>query len=168
MGLKRSPMPRGSGFKPRTVPLKANALQRIERKEAAASTKAGRGMKTRQRTVTPDEKAMWTRLAALGCIACMKDGHYNPHVSIHHCDGRTKPDCHKKVLALCAPHHQQDDTDPAQRISVHGNKARFEAHYGTQAELMAESQYLLNKSGTAASVEQAAIPEQNSHEEIYV
>jgi hypothetical protein len=73
----------------------------------------------------------------------MKDGHYNPHVSIHHVEGRTKPGCHLLVLPLCASHHQQDDTDPAGRIAVHPNKAHFEARYGSQEELMLQCAQLL-------------------------
>lgn len=104
-----------------------------------SSTKPARKtLKAKQRAVTSDEKAMWDRLATeIGCVACMKDGHFNTHVSIHHVDGRTKPDCHKLVLPLCAPHHQHDDTDPAGRIGVHPYKTRFEKLYGTQEELMA-------------------------------
>jgi hypothetical protein len=89
------------------------------------------------RTPTKAEMSFHSQLAGLGCIACRIDGHINPWVSIHHIDGRTKPDAHKKVLPLCGPHHQQDDTDPLKRIAVHPNKARFEAKYGTQEELLA-------------------------------
>lgn len=152
--LKRSPMKPGAGFKPRTTTLKSNAFVRAEKKEAAASSKAARGMKTKQRAVSPTEKLMWDRLAQLGCIACMKDGHYNPHVSIHHVDGRTKPGCHEKVLPLCGPHHQDDGSGT---IAVHPWKARFEAKYGTQEELVAMCQQLL-KGRAAPSVEQGAAP----------
>lgn len=101
-------------------------------------------LKTRQRAVKPEEKVLWDRLAnEIGCIACVKDGRRNTHVSIHHVDGRTKPGCHLLVLPLCAPHHQQDDTDPAGRISVHGNKARFEKLYGNQLELVEECMTIL-------------------------
>lgn len=87
-------------------------------------------------TPTKDEKQLWSQMAALGCIACLQDGIKNTYVSIHHIDGRTKPGAHKKVLPLCAPHHQQDDTDLMQRVAVHPNKARFETQYGTQIELL--------------------------------
>lgn len=91
----------------------------------------------RGRTPTKAERELWGALACrIGCIACHLDGQPNFHVSIHHTDGRTKPDAHKKVLPLCAAHHQHDDTDPAGRIGVHPYKARFEAKYGTQAELI--------------------------------
>lgn len=149
MTLKRSPMKPGAGFKPRTAPMKSKAFARAERKEAAASSKAARGMKSKRRAVSAAEKLMWDRLAQLGCIACMKDGRYNPHVSIHHVDGRTKPGCHQLVLALCAGHHQDGTGADQSLIAVHPYKARFEARYGSQAELMAMSQQLLKSNETA-------------------
>lgn len=90
------------------------------------------------RTPTKAERELWHRMAGIGCIACRLDGRVNPWVSIHHIDGRTKPDAHKKVLPLCAQHHQQDDTDPLGRIAVHPNKARFEDLYGRQEDLLDE------------------------------
>jgi hypothetical protein len=98
-------------------------------------------LKAKERAVSPAEKILWSRMAEeVGCIACLIDGHPNTYVSIHHIDGRTKPDCHNEVLPLCAPHHQQDDSDKMCRIAVHPNKARFEARYGSQYELLAQVQ----------------------------
>jgi hypothetical protein len=132
MSLQRKkPMTR-SGFKPAVF----GAVR-------ATGKPRAKSLKSKQRAVTDQEKALWDRLAGLGCIACMLDGQFNPHVSIHHVDGRTKPDCHKKVLPLCAPHHQQDDTDPAGRVAVHPNKARFEKEYGTEYELLEYTKELL-------------------------
>lgn len=88
------------------------------------------------RTPTKSEKHLHNQIAALGCIACRKDGIFTEMVSIHHIDGRTKPDAHKKVLPLCAGHHQ-DGTGAAGLIAVHPWKARFETKYGTQSELLA-------------------------------
>lgn len=51
--LKRSPMKPGKGFAPRTAGLKSNAFARTERKEAAASSKAARGMKAKRPKSTP-------------------------------------------------------------------------------------------------------------------
>jgi hypothetical protein len=97
-------------------------------------------------TPTKAEKELWSRMAGLGCVACLQDGIRNSLVSIHHIDGRTKPGAHKKVLPLCAPHHQQDDTDPMHRIAVHPNKAKFERQYGTQIELLHQVMLLLGRS----------------------
>lgn len=82
-------------------------------------------------------------IGSLGCLACAKDGHVNPWISLHHIDGRTKPGAHKLVIGLCAGHHQDGTgTDPAM-IAVHPYKARFEARYGTQLELLAEAKQQL-------------------------
>lgn len=95
-------------------------------------------LKTKQRAVTPAEKAYWSRLAVeVGCVACMRDGNFNPHVSIHHCDGRTKPGCHMNVLPLCVGHHQDGTGEDKSMVAVHPYKARFESRYGTQDELQA-------------------------------
>jgi hypothetical protein len=107
----------------------------------------GKPLKTRQRAVTPAEKVIWSKLAALGCIACMKDGIYNPHVSIHHVDGRTKPGCHLLVLPLCGPHHQDDGSGA---VAVHPWKARFERLYGDQYALVEECMQLIGKANESS------------------
>ena len=89
---------------------------------------------------TKAEKAYWSKLADLGCIACRKAGIINTHVSIHHCDGRTKPGAHRKVLPLCYEHHQSGN---AYAPSIHPWKRKFEAAFGTQEELMAECEKLV-------------------------
>lgn len=97
-------------------------------------------LRAKQRAVTAEEKVFWTRLAnEVGCIACLLEGRRNTYVSIHHADGRTKPGCHKLVLPLCGPHHQDDGT----AIAIHPDKARFEAKYGTQEELLAKCHQIL-------------------------
>lgn len=68
----------------------------------------------------------------VGCVACAMDGRFNDYVSIHHIDGRTKPDAHWKVLPLCASHHQDDGL----AIAVHPRKAVFETRYGKQMDLL--------------------------------
>jgi len=91
---------------------------------------------------TKSEKSWYDRVAALGCIACRKDGITNPWVSIHHTDGRTKPGANMRVLPLCGPHHQ---TGGKEAPAIHPWKARFEKKYGTQADLLADVQLLLSK-----------------------
>lgn len=108
-----------------------------------AAPKKRKAMKSKQRAVTAAEKELWSRLAALGCIACMREGVFEPDVSIHHVDGRTKPDCHKQVLPLCASHHQEGTGKNPHYIAVHPWKARFEARFGTQKELMAHCAVLI-------------------------
>lgn len=81
---------------------------------------------------------------SIGCIACWKErGERNCFVSIHHVDGRTKPDAHWLVLPLCAGHHQDNGT----AIAVHPWKARFELAYGPQRHLIAECAIQLADAG---------------------
>ena len=82
---------------------------------------------------TKAEKAHWDKISAFGCIACRLDGIKNDHVSIHHCEGRTKPGAHMKVIALCFLHHQGGTQE---NPSVHPWRKRFEAKYGAQQELI--------------------------------
>ncbi|MES2148615.1 MAG: Ref family recombination enhancement nuclease [Pseudomonadota bacterium] len=131
-----------SAFKPRTTPMaRSGFLTRTPFVRAAAPTTPR--LKARQRTPTKSEKLMWTRMAAIGCIACHLDGRFNPVVSIHHIDGRTKPDCHKKVLPLCAGHHQDATDEDKTLVAVHPHKARFERRYGPQMQLLALVHQLL-------------------------
>ncbi|HEX8590673.1 Ref family recombination enhancement nuclease [Pseudomonas sp.] len=75
----------------------------------------------------------------IGCQACFHDhGHRNTHVSIHHIEGRTKPDAHWMVLALCAGHHIDGQGAPG-LIAVHPYKARFQKLYGHQMDLMRDA-----------------------------
>ena len=78
-------------------------------------------------------------IASLGCLACAKDGNVNPWISLHHIDGRTKPGAHKLVIGLCAGHHQDGTGSDQAMIAVHPYKARFEARYGRQLDLLNEA-----------------------------
>jgi Recombination enhancement, RecA-dependent nuclease len=85
---------------------------------------------------TKPELEFHRQVAAIGCIACLLDGHYNPLVSIHHVDGRTKPGCQRKVLPLCAGHHQNGTGNDKTMIAVHPFKSRFQERYGHQDRLL--------------------------------
>lgn len=99
------------------------------------------------RTVTAEQKRFHDALAGLGCIACRKDGVINTHVSIHHIDGRTKLNAHWLVLPVCSSHHQDDGT----KTAIHPYKARFEAQYGDQYELLRYCLTLLVKRDAVSS-----------------
>ena len=83
--------------------------------------------------------------SVVGCIACRQSGEFNNYVSVHHISGRTKPDAHWLVLPLCASHHQ--DLGLPGFIPVHPYKARFEAAYGKQNDLLRQSVQLLLDGG---------------------
>lgn len=84
----------------------------------------------------------WHDLIAthIGCQACFKEvGMRNTYVSIHHIDGRTKPDAHWLVLAPCAGHHQRGYGADPKMPAIHGSLREFERRYGTEMELLAEA-----------------------------
>ncbi len=96
------------------------------------------------RTVTNAQKIYWDNLCqVVGCIVCRKEGNFNNYVSIHHLDGRTKPNAHWLVLPLCASHHQ----DNGLAVAVHPYKKRFEQTYGNQYQLITECIDVLQRQG---------------------
>jgi len=92
------------------------------------------------KTRTKAEKAHQDAVAGLGCYCCNKMGIFNDWVSIHHVDGRTKPGAHMKVIPLCSPHH-----DYHQPEGLHANKARWEAKWGKQEQILIELQGMLDE-----------------------
>ncbi|MFV9491916.1 Ref family recombination enhancement nuclease [Pseudomonas aeruginosa] len=86
----------------------------------------------------------------MGCIACrVSMGIVNTYCSIHHVDGRTKPHAHWYVLPLCAGHHQNGYGGAGfTGVAVHPYKARFEAEYGTQSDLLSKCARSWRRRGT--------------------
>lgn len=140
-----------SSFKPRRTPMVRTGFRASTTFTRSRESAAPR-MKTRQRAPTKPEKLLWSRMAEnVGCVACHLDGRCNLVVSIHHIDGRTKPGCHKKVLPLCAGHHQDATGEDKTLVAVHPDKAEFERRYGPQLELLALVHQLLLGASSAAA-----------------
>lgn len=150
--MRRSPLKQGKPLQ-RKTPMSSSStktlaagagLLRVAATQAKARARApklpkpmkSRGMKGRPPTA--EETRFMDAIAQLGCVACRKDGWENLGVSVHHIDGRTKQGAHMLVLPLCAGHHQAGTGANPTLIAVHPDKARFEARYGTQRELLAE------------------------------
>ncbi|MCP1404274.1 Ref family recombination enhancement nuclease [Achromobacter insolitus] len=110
----------------RSTPFRARGV--IARRSQPIKSKGMKGA-----PVSAAQKAFHDQLASrIGCVACRMDGIFNDYVSIHHIDGRTKPDAHWKVLPLCGSHHQDDGL----AIAIHPHKAMFETRYGKQMDLL--------------------------------
>ncbi len=98
------------------------------------------------RTPTALEKRITEAICQLPCIACLVHGRYNPVISYHHTDGRTKPLAHAKGLPLCAHHHDTPadkaiveefpDLIPIHAKGVLGGRAAWEKINGTQEDLL--------------------------------
>lgn len=136
MALKRTPLAR-------RTPLAS--VSKTPKRKAPAAKKSAPSMKGRAPSAA--EKRFHDQLAGLGCIACRIDRNPSPPVSIHHIDGRTKPDAHWLVLPLCAGHHQDGYGPDPDMIAVHPWKARFEAKYGRQLALLERCKDILREQG---------------------
>lgn len=86
------------------------------------------------RTRTKEEQAHIQKVLELGCIACLIDGVGYVPAEYHHTDGSRKLGAHKKGIPLCVQHHRAGNKEGM--ISIHPYKARFEARYGKQEELL--------------------------------
>jgi hypothetical protein len=94
-----------------------------------------RKMALKGRSPTVSERLHMSKVADLGCIVCRNNGLGFVPAEIHHIEGKTKKDCHFKVLPLCFAHHRRGNSDHP--ISRHPWKKRFEKAYGTESELLA-------------------------------
>lgn len=81
-------------------------------------------------------------VAMIGCIACRNLGYGYVPAGIHHCGtymggGRD----HMKTLGLCHEHHQGPEGIDGKRMG----KRQWEAKYGTEEELLQQTQRLLEE-----------------------
>ena len=91
---------------------------------------------------TVAEAAWMDAITAIGCIACLIDGHPGTPGAVHHLLRGGRRIGHLFSICLCDPGHHQGG-QPRGMVSRHPWKARFEARYGTEAELLARSQALV-------------------------
>lgn len=106
---------------------------------------SSRGLKGR--SLTAEEKRYQIAIAKLPCAACALHGVHSPVIVLHHIDGRTAPDAHKKVLPLCDWHHQHAAPIEIRRqypwlVPVHadgitGGKSEFTRLNASEAALLA-------------------------------
>lgn len=80
------------------------------------------------------EREWLAAVASFGCIACHIDGHFRA-CAVHHIVVANKRMGHLFTIGLCDPGHHQNGQSLGM-ISVHPWRARFEAKYGTQLELL--------------------------------
>jgi hypothetical protein len=87
-------------------------------------------------------KAHYDAVAALGCIVCANMNMGHTPAQIHHPWGR-KGDNERKVIPLCYSHHQSG-VNTVMYVSVHPHKKEWERRYGTEKELLAQFESLLD------------------------
>ena len=101
-------------------------------------------MKHSTGTPTKAEAEWMHHVSELGCIVCLNQGHKTP-CAVHHILRGGIRMGHMYTIGLCDPgHHQNAGLQPGSgKISRHPNKARFEAEYGTELELLEQTRELL-------------------------
>lgn len=82
-----------------------------------------------------EERAWLDFIVSYGCIACRLDGHGVVPPAVHHMLRGGRRIGHLFSLPLCQPGHHMDGQSRGM-VSRHPWKARFEAKYGTEAELL--------------------------------
>ena len=86
--------------------------------------------------------------AQIPCVVCeLYHGIKDTPAEIHHTDGKTKPEAHRRVISLCSRHHRIADThQPKRWISRHGDgRALFEASYCSEGQLLEEQEKRVNR-----------------------
>lgn len=92
-----------------------------------------------------EERAWMDAIVAYGCVACHIDGHGFTPPAVHHILRAGRRIGHLFTLPLCDPGHHQGGQSKGV-VSRHPWKAKFEAKYGTEVELLASLRSTLSKS----------------------
>ncbi len=92
--------------------------------------------------MTKREQNWMDAICKLGCIVCRREGTQGVRAEPHHLLSGSKRKGHLFSIPLCHTHHRSQ-IDTEQYTSRHPWKTRFEARYGTEAELLAKVQELL-------------------------
>ncbi|VTU38357.1 hypothetical protein H4CHR_04405 [Variovorax sp. PBS-H4] len=90
-----------------------------------------------------EERAWMDAIVAYGCIACRIDNLGITPPAVHHILRGGRRIGHLFTLPLCDPGHHQGGQEKG-AISRHPYKARFEAKYGTELELLERLRAALN------------------------
>lgn len=101
------------------------------------ATASPKGEKARpgKRTPTVEERRWMQFVVSYGCIACRLDGLPPRPTAVHHILRGSVRMGHKFTLPLCDPGHHQGGQQFGM-VSRHPDKARFEARYGTELQLL--------------------------------
>lgn len=93
--------------------------------------------------VTKAESQWMAKISEFGCIVCYYRGVKNRRpAAVHHIleNGRRKG--HLYTIPLCDPGHHKNP--PKGHVARHPDKARFEAKYGTEENLLQLTRELVN------------------------
>ncbi len=87
--------------------------------------------------MTEDDKQHLDNVASMGCIVCCNLGLGETPAEIHHIGNGTmgKKAGNHEVIPLCHIHHRTGNNG----VAVHAGRKSFEANFGTEQELLAQT-----------------------------
>lgn len=130
-----------SGFQNRSKPLARTSTLKTSGKLKATGARAAR---MRQGKVTANAaEAAWMAAVSEFCIVCYQQYGVKGGAEVHHLKSGDRRMGHLFSIGLCTAHHRGGEGE-GRFISRHPWKDRFEAAYGTEAELLAATQQILN------------------------
>ena len=90
---------------------------------------------------TKAEKLHMSRVAALGCCVCRNEFGLHSEPELHHIGNGTmgKRATNYEILPLCPMHHILGGIG----VAIHAGRKSFEANFGTERELLAQTLELL-------------------------
>jgi hypothetical protein len=156
--LKRQiPLARGSiplkSYKPLARTSNLATTKPLQRSGKPMAAIGARGKRMRQGKVAPnaEEQAWMDRARAFGCVVCFLQTGLRTPAAIHHILSGGRRMGHLFTLPLCDPGHHQNSRSK-DKISRHPDKARFEAAYGTELELLGRLKILLSADSIANTI----------------
>ena len=104
---------------------------------ARAVVAVPKGIKARPGKAAPniEERTWMDAITVIGCIACRIDGRPGTPGAVHHLLRGGRRIGHLFSICLCDPGHHQNGQERGM-VSRHPWLARFEAKYGSEAELL--------------------------------
>jgi len=100
----------------------------------------------KKKPATAAEKRHMSRVAAIGCIACLNKGYGQTRpedTGIHHIRtgyGASQRAPHTEVIGLCALHHQYGGLG----VAFHAGQESWEANFGNELELLEQVRMMLD------------------------
>lgn len=92
--------------------------------------------------MTKKEKAWMDAITQLGCIVCVITGKGETPAEPHHMLSGGRRKGHLYTIPLCPTHHRSGRNDD-EVVSRDQNQRRFEAEYGTEADLLKRVQQMV-------------------------
>lgn len=125
--------------------------------DMAQASPKGEKARPGKRTPTVEERRWMRFIVEYGCIACRLDGLPPRPTAVHHILRGGSRMGHLFTLGLCDPGHHQGGQQFGM-VSRHPDKARFEARYGTEQQLLEilQQAYAAHKGCTHSAIKTGA------------